>query len=46
MKVGGDRAANAVWSYESAYPAVEAIKDYLAFYPDQVDAIAVEQAPA
>lgn len=39
---GGARGANAVWSYEAPYPAVAAIKDYLAFYPDRVDAI--EQA--
>jgi uncharacterized protein (DUF427 family) len=28
-----------VWSYENPYPAVMAIKDYLAFYPSRVDAI-------
>jgi uncharacterized protein (DUF427 family) len=33
---GGDRAANAVWTYESPFPAVAAIKDHLAFYPDRV----------
>jgi uncharacterized protein (DUF427 family) len=36
---GGARSVNAVWSYESPYPAVAAIKDHLAFYPDRVDAI-------
>jgi uncharacterized protein (DUF427 family) len=36
-----DGAANAVWSYESPYDAVAAIKDHLAFYPDRVDAIEV-----
>jgi uncharacterized protein (DUF427 family) len=36
---GGARSVNAVWSYESPYSAVAAIKDYLAFYPDRVDAI-------
>ena len=35
----GDRAVNAVWSYEAPYEAVGAIKDYLAFYPDRVDGI-------
>ena len=30
---------NAVWSYEAPYAAVAAIKDYLAFYPNRVDAI-------
>jgi uncharacterized protein (DUF427 family) len=33
----GDRAANAVWTYEAPFPAVEAIKDHLAFYPDRVE---------
>ncbi len=36
---GGVRATNAIWSYEKPYPAVAAIKDYLAFYPDRVDQI-------
>jgi uncharacterized protein (DUF427 family) len=36
---GGERAANAVWTYEAAFPAVAAIKDHVAFYPDRVDAI-------
>jgi uncharacterized protein (DUF427 family) len=44
IPVGGDRAANAVWTYETPYEAVAAIKDHLAFYPDRVDAI--EQRPA
>jgi len=38
---GGERATNAVWSYESPYPAVMDIKECLAFYPDRVDAITV-----
>ena len=37
----GSSAANAVWSYEAPYPAVAEIKEYLAFYPDRVDAIEV-----
>ena len=32
---------NAVWSYESPHPAMAAIKDYLAFYTDRVDAVEV-----
>ena len=36
---GGTRAVNAVWTYEAPYPAVAAIKDHVAFYPDRVDAI-------
>jgi uncharacterized protein (DUF427 family) len=34
-----EKAENAVWSYENPFPAVEKIKDYLAFYPDRVEAI-------
>ena len=33
----GERGLNAVWSYETPYPAVGAIKDHLAFYPDRVE---------
>lgn len=36
---GGERTVNAVWTYEAPYDAVAIIKDYLAFYPDRVDAI-------
>jgi uncharacterized protein (DUF427 family) len=36
---GGERSTNAIWTYEAPYGAVAQIKDYLAFYPDRVDAI-------
>ena len=39
IPLGGDRSANAVWTYEAPYPAVTLIKDHLAFYADRVDAI-------
>jgi uncharacterized protein (DUF427 family) len=39
IPLGGERATNAVWSYEVPYEGVAAIKDHLAFYPDRVDAI-------
>jgi uncharacterized protein (DUF427 family) len=39
IPLGGDASANAVWTYEAPFPAVEAIKDHVAFYPDRVDAI-------
>ncbi len=39
IPLGGDRSANAVWTYELPFPAVISIKDHLAFYPDRVDAI-------
>ncbi len=43
IPLGGARSINAVWTYEMPYPAVSAIKDYLAFYPDRVDAIEEQQ---
>jgi len=42
IPAGGDRAVNAVWSYEAPFDAVAAIKDHLAFYPDRVDGIVEE----
>ena len=38
---GGERSVNAVWTYESPYESVSAIRQYLAFYPTSVDAIEV-----
>jgi uncharacterized protein (DUF427 family) len=37
--LGGVRSINAVWTYESPYTAVAAIRNYLAFYSDRVEAI-------
>ncbi|CAI2511965.1 DUF427 domain-containing protein [Serratia ficaria] len=42
IAAGGQRSVNAVWSYEMPYNAVVAIKDRLAFYPDRVDEIRIE----
>jgi len=39
IPVGEARSMNAVWIYEAPYAAVAEIEDYLAFYPDRVDAI-------
>ena len=39
ISTDGFQADNAVWTYEAAFPAVAEIEDYLAFYPDRVDAI-------
>jgi uncharacterized protein (DUF427 family) len=39
IPLGGERSANAVWTYEQPYQAVDAIKEHLAFYPNRVDAI-------
>jgi uncharacterized protein (DUF427 family) len=38
---GGERSVNAVWTYEDPYASVATIREYLAFYPDRVDAIEV-----
>lgn len=40
----GERATNAVWTYEDPYEAVEAIRNHLAFYLERVDSI--EELPA
>jgi uncharacterized protein (DUF427 family) len=39
IPAGGDRSVNAVWTYETPLPAMSAIKEYVAFYPDRVDQI-------
>jgi uncharacterized protein (DUF427 family) len=39
IPLGGERAINAVWTYEAPYDAVAAIRNHLAFYPERVDAI-------
>jgi hypothetical protein len=38
----GERSANAAWSYEAPYAAVSAIREYLAFNPNRVDAIEID----
>ena len=37
IPAGGERAVNAVWTYEAPYEAVAAIRNHLAFYPERVD---------
>ena len=39
IPAGAERSVNAVWTYEAPYAAVSEIREYLAFYPDRVDAI-------
>jgi len=39
VTAGGLVRENAVWSYENPFPAVAAIREHLAFYPNKVDAI-------
>jgi uncharacterized protein (DUF427 family) len=41
VTAGGRRIANAAWTYYEATPACEPIRDFIAFYPDKVDAIEV-----
>jgi uncharacterized protein (DUF427 family) len=36
LGAGDASTANAVWSYETPYPAMAEIKDHLAFYPQHV----------
>ena len=36
------RVPNAVWSYENPYPAMAQIKDYVAYYPQNVT---IERSP-
>ncbi|HXC56554.1 MAG TPA: DUF427 domain-containing protein [Rhizomicrobium sp.] len=36
LTAGTAKAENAVWSYETPFPAMAAIKDHLAFYPQHV----------
>jgi uncharacterized protein (DUF427 family) len=43
IPAGGERSVNAVWSYEAPHAAASAIRDYLAFYPDRVDAIEIDK---
>ena len=44
IPAGGERSVNAVWSYEAPHAAASAIREYLAFYPDRVDAIEIDRA--
>ena len=41
IPAGGRRSVNAVWTYETPYADVSEIREYLAFYPDRVDAIQI-----
>ena len=43
IPAGGERSINAVWTYEAPYPAVSEIQEYLAFYPDRVEAIQIAE---
>lgn len=39
IPAGGERSVDAIWTYETPFEAVAAIKDHLAFYPERVGAI-------
>ncbi len=39
VSVKGKTAENAVWTYETPLASVADIKDYVAFYPEKMDAI-------
>jgi uncharacterized protein (DUF427 family) len=43
IPAGGERSVDAVWSYEAPHAAASAIREYLAFYPDRVDAIEIDK---
>jgi len=36
LVAGQERAENAVWTYETPFPAMAEIKEHVAFYPSQV----------
>jgi len=42
IPAGGDRSANAIWTYREPYPAVVEIAGHVAFYPDRVDELIIE----
>lgn len=42
IPAGGERAVDAIWTYEAPHDAVARIKDHLAFYPDRVARIEVQ----
>jgi uncharacterized protein (DUF427 family) len=44
IPAGGKKSVNAAWSYQEPFPAVEQIKEHVAFYPDRVDEIAEQLA--
>ena len=44
IKVGDKAAENAIWSYETPFPAMKEIEGHLAFYPNRVDKIEVGPA--
>jgi uncharacterized protein (DUF427 family) len=39
IPMAGQKAVNAVWTYEAPYAAVAQIQDYVAFYAERVGSI-------
>ena len=46
LTMDGEITEDTVWSYEEPYPAMEAIRGRLAFYPNHVEVYEVAGAPA
>jgi uncharacterized protein (DUF427 family) len=44
LHIEGDIRENAVWTYETPYPAMAEIKDLVAFYPNQIEVYEVDPA--
>jgi len=44
LNVGGRSAENAVWTYETPFPAMELISERIAFYTDRVEVQEAEDA--
>ena len=44
LRADGRAAEDAVWTYETPYPAMAEIKEHLAFYPNHVDGIEEKSA--
>lgn len=43
MMIDGALTENVAWSYEDPYPAVDAIRGRIAFYPDKVEVYEVDE---
>ncbi|MCP3985821.1 MAG: DUF427 domain-containing protein [bacterium] len=37
LRVGDHTSENTAWSYETPFPEVAGLRDYVAFYPDRVE---------
>ena len=46
VRVGDRVAENAVWTYETPYPAMAAIEGMVSFYPDRVEIVEVAESAA